>query len=83
MSSPLPVARGDGLIKALEAKVQEYGQSSLREASVESLLRALKESNVNTMWIQEEEELIDWETRIEQAEEVMIGDTEYEVCASS
>ncbi|KAL4955200.1 Alpha/Beta hydrolase protein [Aspergillus filifer] len=78
LSSPLPVERGNGLIKALEVKVQEYGQTSLREASVESLLRALKESNVNTMWIQEEDELKGWETRIEQADEVMIGDTEYE-----
>ncbi|KAL4936442.1 hypothetical protein BDV06DRAFT_233422 [Aspergillus oleicola] len=78
LSSPLPLERGNGLIKALESKVQDYGQTPLREASVESLLRALKESNVNTMWIQEEEELKDWETRMEQADEVMIGDTEYE-----
>ncbi|KAL4933273.1 putative carboxylesterase [Aspergillus undulatus] len=78
LSSPLPVERGNVLIKALEAKVQEYGQPSLREASVTVLLQALKESNVNTMWIQEEEELKGWETRIEQADEVMIGDTEYE-----
>lgn len=80
LSSPLPVERGNGLIKALEAKVQEYGESSLRKASVPALLQALKESNVNTMWIQEDDELKGWETRIEQADEVMIGDTEYEVC---
>jgi carboxylesterase type B len=79
LSSPLPVERGDGLIKALEAKVQQAGQSSLREASVASLLKALKESNVNTMWIQEDEELQGWETRMEQVDEIMIGDTEYEV----
>ncbi|KAL3486116.1 Alpha/Beta hydrolase protein [Aspergillus germanicus] len=78
LSSPLPVERGDGLIKALEAKVQQAGQKSLREASVASLLQALKESNVNTMWIQEDEELQGWETRMEQVDEIMIGDTEYE-----
>ncbi|KAL5001348.1 Alpha/Beta hydrolase protein [Aspergillus recurvatus] len=78
LSSPLPAERGNALIKTLEAKVQQYGDSSLRQASVPSLLRALKESNVNTMWIQEDEELKDWETRPEHADEVMIGDTEYE-----
>ncbi|KAL4920053.1 Alpha/Beta hydrolase protein [Aspergillus aurantiobrunneus] len=78
LSSPLPVGRGNGLIKALETKVQQYGQSSLRKASVPALLQALKESNVNTMWIQENDELKGWETRIEQTDELMIGDTEYE-----
>ncbi|KAL3463899.1 Alpha/Beta hydrolase protein [Aspergillus heterothallicus] len=78
LSSPLPVERGDGLIKALEAKVQQAGQPSLKEASVASLLQALQESNVNTMWIQEDEELHGWETRTEQVDEIMIGDCEYE-----
>ncbi|KAL4877994.1 Alpha/Beta hydrolase protein [Aspergillus karnatakaensis] len=78
LSSPLPVARGDGLIKALEASVQKQGQTSLREASVPTLLQALKENNVNTMWIQEDDELAGWETRPEQVDELMIGDTEYE-----
>lgn len=74
--------RGNGLIKILEAKVRELGQSSLRTASVPSLIQALKECNVNTMWIQEEPELADWETRMEQVDELMIGDTEYEVRAT-
>ncbi|KAL4864388.1 hypothetical protein BDV12DRAFT_14224 [Aspergillus spectabilis] len=78
LSSPLPVARGDGLVKALEANVQKQGHSSLREASVPALLQALKENNVNTMWIQEDDELAGWETRVEQVDEIMIGDTEYE-----
>ncbi|KAJ5647856.1 Carboxylesterasetype B [Penicillium lividum] len=78
LSSPLPVERGDGLIKVLESKVQELGQSSLRSSSVPVLIQALKECNVNTMWIQEEPELDNWETKPEQVDEVMIGDTEYE-----
>ncbi|CAI7634241.1 unnamed protein product [Penicillium glandicola] len=78
LSSPLPVEKGDGLIKGLEAKVRELGQTSLRESSVSVLVQALRECNVNTMWIQEEPELTGWETRPEQVEEVMIGDVEYE-----
>lgn len=79
LSSPLPVERGNGLIKTLEANVQELGQPSLRESSVSVLIQALKKCNVNTMWIQEDPELENWETRPEQVEELMIGDTEYEV----
>ncbi|KAJ5388779.1 Carboxylesterase type B [Penicillium cosmopolitanum] len=78
LSSPLPVERGNGLIQTLEAKVKALGQSSLRTSSVPVLIQALKECNVNTMWIQEEPELSDWETKPEQVEELMIGDTEYE-----
>ncbi|KGO55122.1 Carboxylesterase, type B [Penicillium expansum] len=78
LSSPLPVEKGDGLIRGLEAKVRELGQTSLRESSVTALVQALRECNVNTMWIQEEPELTGWETRPEQVEEVMIGDVEYE-----
>lgn len=79
LSSPLPLEKGDGLIKALESKVQELGQASLRQSSVPVLIQALDECNVNTMWIQEEPELEGWETRPEQVDEVMIGDVEYEV----
>ncbi|KAJ6099443.1 hypothetical protein N7467_000978 [Penicillium canescens] len=78
LSSPLPVEKGDGLIKVLEAKVQELGQPSLRQSSVPILVQALRECNVNTMWIQEEPELAGWETKPEQVDELMIGDTEYE-----
>ncbi|PYH96640.1 carboxylesterase [Aspergillus ellipticus CBS 707.79] len=78
LSNPLPIERGKGLIKTLEAKVQELNQPSLRQASASALVQALKECNVNTMWIQEDESFRDWETRPELVEEVMIGDTEYE-----
>lgn len=79
LSSPLPIERGNGLIQTLEAKVKRLGQSSLRSSSVEALIQVLRDSNINTMWIQEEPELLDWETRPEQVEELLIGDTEYEV----
>ncbi|KAH2239632.1 hypothetical protein KXW72_001468 [Aspergillus fumigatus] len=78
LSSPLPAERGSVLIKTLESKVQELGQESLRHSSVECLIRALQECNVNTMWIQEDSEFQDWENKPEQVEELMIGDTEYE-----
>ncbi|PYI11536.1 catalytic protein [Aspergillus sclerotiicarbonarius CBS 121057] len=78
LSSPLPVERGQGLIKTLEAKVRELGQPSLRQSSVSALIQALEECNVNTMWLQEDEDFQDWEAKPELVDEVMIGDTEYE-----
>ncbi|KAJ5690788.1 Carboxylesterase type B [Penicillium macrosclerotiorum] len=78
LSSPMPVAVGDALIEKLESKVQDKGQASLRASTVPVLLEALKECNVNTMFIQDEPELENWQTRPEQVEELMIGDTEYE-----
>ncbi|KAF9889574.1 hypothetical protein FE257_007082 [Aspergillus nanangensis] len=78
LSSPLPLEKGAGLISALEAKVKDLGQQSLRTSSVSALTQALQACNVNTMWIQEEDELQDWSLRPEQVDELMIGDTEYE-----
>ncbi|KAJ5256843.1 Carboxylesterase type B [Penicillium angulare] len=61
-----------------ESKVQELARSSLKSCSVPVLIQALKECNVNTMWIQADADLEDWENRPEQVDELMIGDTEYE-----
>lgn len=79
LSSPMPLELGHGLIKSLEDKVRELEQKSLRECSVGALVRAMEELNVNRMWLQDEEELRDWETKLEQVEELMIGEVEYEV----
>lgn len=51
----------------------------MRSSSVPVLLQALEECKVNTLWIQEEEDLQNWENKPEQVDELMIGDTEYEV----
>lgn len=67
------------MVNTLESKVQELGQTSLREAPVPVLIQALGECNVNSMFLQEDSELQDWESRPEHVEELMIGDTEYEV----
>lgn len=83
LSRPMPAARGEWMVNTLEAKVQELGQPSLREATVPVLIQALGECNVNSMFLQEDSELQDWESTPEHVEEIMIGDTEYEVCTVS
>lgn len=58
--------------------MNEKCQLSLSEAPVSVLLQQLRDSNVNTLWLQEEPELRNWEQRINDAEELLIGDVEYE-----
>ena len=70
------------MIKTLEDTVKGLRETSLREASVSNIIQALQKCNVNTMWIQEDPELEDWQNKPEQVEEVMIGDTEHEVSTS-
>lgn len=79
LSPPLPVERGKPMIKALADKIQERDHVSLAEAPVEVLLRQLKENNINTMWIQEEPDLENWEQRVNDVPELLIGDVEFEV----
>ncbi|PYH42293.1 putative carboxylesterase [Aspergillus saccharolyticus JOP 1030-1] len=78
LSSPLPIEKGEGLLATLEATVKKLGQSSLHQASVGALVQALQECNVNSLWLQDDEEFRGWEAKPELVEEVMIGDTEYE-----
>jgi hypothetical protein len=54
-------------------------QKPLRDCSAIALLEALNDIGIQTLWLQEDPELAGWETRPLQVEELMIGDTEYEV----
>jgi carboxylesterase type B len=38
----------------------------------------LKDQNINTLWIQLEEDLVGWQQRVNKVEELLIGDVEYE-----
>lgn len=83
LSPPMPHQLGKGMLEACEAKAQQLEGKSLRECSKEVFKRILVEQNVNRSWLQEEEALANWETKPENAEELMIGDTELEVMALS
>lgn len=79
LSPPLPVDRGDGFITKINDWLQEKHKTSLEEADVEILLQMLEQNNVNTLWIQEEPDLVGWQERGRQVEGLLIGDVEYEV----
>ncbi|KAH8811611.1 carboxylesterase [Xylogone sp. PMI_703] len=78
LSLPLPPARGDGMIAMLRKAIQEKHQVSLDDASPDQILAELAESNINTLWIQEEPDLVGWTERDGAVEELLVGDCEYE-----
>lgn len=51
---------------------------SLSEAPVPILLQSLLENNINPFWIQQEPDLLGWEGRVNDVQELLIGDVEYE-----
>jgi carboxylesterase type B len=79
LSSPLPITRGNAFLQNLERKVQAKEHRSLRDCSAKALLDGLNEIGIQAMWLQEDEEFDNWDSKVEQVEELMIGDVEYEV----
>lgn len=82
LSPPQPAERGQGIINGLAQNIQAKYQVSLSEAPIEVLLRQQRDDNINTLFIQEEPDLLGWENRATKVQELLIGDVEYEVCIS-
>jgi hypothetical protein len=79
LSPPLPHDFGKGMLTTLEERAQTLEGKSLRECSIKTFKQILEENNVTRMWLQEDAELDDWGTDTELVEELLIGDTEFEV----
>jgi hypothetical protein len=79
LSPPLPRDFGKQMLETLNDRAQTLERKSLRECSQESLKQILEENNITRMWLQEDLELHGWGTEPEQVEELLIGDTEFEV----
>jgi hypothetical protein len=67
------------MLKTLEDRAQALEGKSLRECTQKTLKQILHENNTTRMWLQEDEELNGWGTEPEQVEELLIGETEFEV----
>lgn len=78
LSPPQPLEKGTSLILGLSAKLSEKHNVSLSEAPVPILLQSLLENNINPLWIQQEPDLLDWKGRVNDVQELLIGDVEYE-----
>jgi carboxylesterase type B len=72
------VERGASLISSLSKKIEEQHHVSLSDAPVSSILQQLADSNINTLYIQQEPDLQGWEDRTTQLPDLLIGDVEYE-----
>lgn len=79
LTSPMPHSLGKGLLEVCEVRAQELEGKSLRDCSQKTFKQILTENNISRCWMQEEDVLADWETKAEQVEELVIGDTEFEV----
>lgn len=77
LSPPQDPIRGKGICVTL-GNILEKDGLTLASAPVNTLLGALAESKVVSMWLQLTEELSGWETRISHIDQLLIGDVEYE-----
>lgn len=72
-----PPQDGKALCNNLEAIVKKDG-FDLRNAPMESMVRALEAANVVSMFLQPTPDLEDWERHLPQLESLLVGDVEYE-----
>lgn len=79
LSPPLPLSRGQATVEALENKLKEAGHGSLQDAPVNEILKAQAALTLNSLWLQDDLELSDWENKTGNAQELLVGDVEYEV----
>lgn len=78
LSPPLPLDAGSGLVARIETYLSSRSES-LQDAPAKSLVQAVENCGISSMWIQQDPELDGWEERSEGAEALLISDVEYEV----
>lgn len=78
LSPPQPLEVGQALLKRITTELQSIGDT-LHDGSADSLVQALINCGVTSMWLQEEPDLDGWENRTENADGMMVSDVEFEV----
>ncbi|OBT71606.1 hypothetical protein VF21_09529 [Pseudogymnoascus sp. 05NY08] len=78
LSPPQPLEKGTSVISSLSANLLAKHHVSLSEAPVSLLLQQLKDDNINPLWIQQEPDLLRWQERLGDIQDLLIGDVEYE-----
>ena len=67
------------MLQICETRAQELEGKSLRESSQKAFKQILTENNMSRCWLQEEDALAGWENKPELVDEVIVGETEFEV----
>ncbi|OCL05108.1 alpha/beta-hydrolase [Glonium stellatum] len=78
LSPPLPLSRGQATVEALEHKLKEAGHGSLQDAPVYAILKSQADLALNSLWLQDEPILSDWQMKTGDARDLLVGDVEYE-----
>ncbi|KAH8171318.1 carboxylesterase family protein [Sarocladium implicatum] len=77
LSPPLPLEIAAGLVGRIEADLATRGEQ-LSDAPAASLVQALDNCGITSMFLQQTPELEGWETRSEQVDSLLVSDVEYE-----
>ncbi|KAF4469114.1 carotenoid oxygenase [Fusarium albosuccineum] len=77
LSPPQPASVGKNLLDRITSELASR-KDTLHGGSAESLVKALVNCKINSMWIQQEADLDGWEDRSEQVDALMVSDVEYE-----
>ncbi|KAH6985176.1 Alpha/Beta hydrolase protein [Ilyonectria destructans] len=77
LSPPQPLSAGISLLARIKTDLAFRGDT-LEDGSAESLVQALVNCGIPTMWLQQEPDLERWEEKVVEVEALMISDTEYE-----
>ncbi|POR33557.1 Carboxylic ester hydrolase [Tolypocladium paradoxum] len=77
LSPPQDTDAGDKLISRLSDELTSRGHT-LQDGPAESLVQALVDCGIVSLWLQQEPGLQDWQDRTEQVEALMVSDVEYE-----
>jgi carboxylesterase type B len=78
LSPPQPVEKGASVIASLSSNLKAKHNVSLSDAPTSLLLQQLIDDNINPLWIQQEQDLLGWEDRLGDVQDLLIGDVEYE-----
>ncbi|KAJ9134335.1 Carboxylic ester hydrolase [Pleurostoma richardsiae] len=77
LSPPQPHGVGERLISRLVDELASRGDT-LQNATAESLVQALVNCGIVSMWLQQEPGLDEWDIRTERVDALMVSDVEYE-----
>jgi hypothetical protein len=80
LSPPQPKAVAGALIRQVGAALKQLGNWTLRDAPVSKILEAQADLGITSLYLQIEEALEGWQTKLGPAKRLLVGDTEYEVC---
>ena len=79
LAPPAPFEKGEALRQTLETFVRKGSGQSLEDAPVDIVVQGLEEMQLRSIWLELTPEFEGWQAKMEDVEELMLGDCEFEV----